>query len=155
MSFSDDLKKEGQLIMKGFENNIRETAIALFSNIIYSTPVDTGLTRANWFCSGAQPSNQETNTADASGAATVSAMVQVVVNLPTWSHFTLTNNKPQAHVLEYGGYPNPVKRGSRVKSAAGSISYQKLSANGYSKQAPNGMVRVSIVDMENRLRALR
>jgi len=52
-------------------------------------------------------------------------------------------------VLEYGGFPSPVEKGSYIKG-----KYQKLSANGFSKQAPNGWVRATVIQMQNKIRSL-
>lgn len=46
----------------------------------------------------------------------------------------ISNNLPYITTLEYGGYPNPPKKGTGK------------TINGYSKQAPNGMVGVTLAD---------
>jgi hypothetical protein len=56
-------------------------------------------------------------------------MASVVSRDPSWYEFTLANNLPYANVIEYGGYqgdgPNTV--------------------GGFSKQAPQGVVRVNVL----------
>ena len=47
----------------------------------------------------------------------------------------IQNNTPYGDVIEYGGYPDPVKNGSWVKGKG----YIKKSSGGFSRQAPNGV----------------
>lgn len=47
----------------------------------------------------------------------------------------IQNNTPYGDVIEYGGYPDPVKNGSWVKGKG----YIKKSVGGFSRQAPNGV----------------
>ena len=51
--------------------------------------------------------------------------------------------------VEYGGFPKPVKKGSRINGR-----YQKLSRNGFSLQAPKGWVRINIKRMESMIKKL-
>lgn len=51
----------------------------------------------------------------------------------------LFNNSPYVNVVEYGGYPKNVKRGTWLKK---SKRYEKRSSKGFSKQAPHGMFRL-------------
>ena len=114
---------------KASEETVRATAIKTWGAIIKDTPVDEGRARANWFATGAKPSVRKTDSEDLSkdGANTALNAAVVVDKLKDWSVFTLTNNLPYIEKLEFGGYgdgPN--------------------TAGGYSRQAPEGMVRVNI-----------
>jgi hypothetical protein len=65
----------------------------------------------------------------------------------------LVNNLPYASVVEYGSYPNPPKRGTYVptgktKYGITGPGWVKRSEGGFSKQAPAGMVRVSLQEMK-------
>jgi hypothetical protein len=64
----------------------------------------------------------------------------------------LTNNLPYIETLEYGGYPNPVKKGSwDVKGKKFTIK----STGGFSKQvAPDGWVRKTLKSMASKIRQL-
>jgi hypothetical protein len=62
-----------------------------------------------------------------------------------------TNNAPAINILEYGGFPTPVKKGSYIKR---SKSFEILSIRGFSKQAPNGWVRATLIAMRNKIRSL-
>ena len=57
------------------------------------------------------------------------------------------NNAPQARVVEFGGYPEPVKFGTYRKGRG----YEVRSSRGYSKQAPKGMVRTNLAGFRLRL----
>lgn len=52
-----------------------------------------------------------------------------------------SHNGPEARVIEYGLYPDPPKRGSRIPGTTGFV---KLSESGFSKQAPGGAVRLAL-----------
>jgi hypothetical protein len=128
-SFSLDVKKFSESFIEGAEHAVRGSAIKLFGEVIRSTPVDEGRARANWFATGQQPSVKLTNQEDLSrnGDDTAFAVATAVDKLKDWSVITLTNNLPYINKLEFGGYGDGPK-----------------TTNGYSKQAPAGMVRVNI-----------
>jgi len=126
-SFSLDVKKFADGFIDGAEAATRGASIKLFSAIIKATPVDEGRARGNWFATGQQPSNKKTTKIDLTGDGAINDASGVIVGIKDWSRFTLTNNLPYIEKLEFGGYndgPN--------------------TTGGYSKQAPQGMVRVNI-----------
>lgn len=51
----------------------------------------------------------------------------------------LFSSNPYINVLEFGGYPDPVKKGTFVKGKG----FEIRSANGFSRQAPKGMARIN------------
>jgi len=119
------------------------------ANIIKDTPVDKGTARNNWFFSIGAPSSAIT-TSSSNGLATIRELRKVpkrVLNRKLY----LTNNLPYIGVLEYGGYPSPVKKGSYIKSLK---KYQKLSSGGFSLQAPGGWVRKALMTMQSDIRKL-
>ena len=112
---------------------LRGTSIKLFSAVITSSPVDTGRFRANWTASGSIPAQGTTELTDKTGNAAIATMTQYVQSATNYE-FTLSNNLPYAHVIEFGGYPDGPK-----------------TAGGYSKQAPQGVVRTNIARFEQLL----
>lgn len=60
----------------------------------------------------------------------------------------ISNNLPYITMLEYGGYPDPVKKGTYNKKTG---QYEVRSANGFSKQAPNGMVGVTVANFKKNI----
>ncbi|KKW80368.1 hypothetical protein AAV97_04965 [Acinetobacter sp. Ag2] len=65
----------------------------------------------------------------------VQAAVGTIASFKFGDKAYIQNNTPYGDVIEYGGYPDPVKKGSWVKGKG----YIKKSAGGFSRQAPNGV----------------
>lgn len=107
-------------------------AFALYSSIVKKTPVDTGRARGNWNVSVGSP--------DTSTTETTQQKYNSQESIPTPNgdeSIFISNNLDYIEKLEYGGYPNPPKGGSGK------------TVNGFSKQAPNGMVGVTLANNEN------
>ena len=103
----------------------------MYSSIVKKTPVDTGRARANWNISVGSPDLTTTEETRKSPKP----MKNMAGNLDDESIF-ISNNLPYITTLEYGGYPNPPKKdGGKT-------------VNGYSKQAPEGMVGVTLANNE-------
>ena len=124
------------------EETVRVVTAQTWGAIIAGWPVDEGRSRANWFATNKSPSSATTNKVDLSdkGQTTANKAERQVIGAKDWSNFYLSNNLPYSAVIEYGGYPDPVKLGTRLKDG----SYEKRSKSGYSKQAPNGSLRLNI-----------
>lgn len=60
----------------------------------------------------------------------------------------IENNLPYINTLEYGGYPDPVKKGTYEKGTG----YVIKSRGGFSKQAPHGMVGLTMARYEKLLK---
>ena len=106
-------------------------AFALYSSIVKKTPVDTGRARANWNVSVGSP--------DLSTTEDTRKTPKLKDKMPDPNgdeSIFISNNLPYITKLEYGGYPNPPKKGSGK------------TVNGYSKQAPEGMVGVTLANNE-------
>lgn len=117
MSFSLDVRNFVEKTKRNNETVMRNVSIKLFSAVIKGSPVDTGRFRMNWQASGSSPAAGIRNGADKTGATAISAMTNYVSKSQNWYEFTLTNNLPYAQRLEYG----------------------------WSKQAPQGIVRVNVL----------
>ena len=127
MSFAKDLDKIS-LNLKGYaEEMVRGTLFALSSRIIKESPVDTGRFRGNWQASVNTPKKSKLQRKDKSGAASINEMSSVVMSLDMGQTFYLTNNLPYARRLEYG----------------------------YSKQAPNGFLRINVMRVQSELEKAR
>ena len=84
----------------------------------------------NWqAASGAAPVVGVKNGVDPSGSKSIAQMASVVSRDPSWYEFTLANNLPYANVIEYGGSPGDGPN----------------TVGGFSKQAPQGVVRVNVL----------
>lgn len=118
------------------------TQIAI--GVVERSPVDTGHFRANWRYAVGAPDLTVTDDCDPTGDATLSRMLgQIETAKCTDLHF-ITNSLPYAQVIEYGLYPNPPKHGSWVKGQG----YVIKSVDGFSQQAPVGVVRVTMLEMQ-------
>ena len=69
---------------------------------------------------------------------------------PPESMYWIYNNLEYIHVLEFGLFPTPVKKGTRIPGGG----YEIRSEGGFSKQAPGGMVRLAIADLETEIQVL-
>lgn len=112
MSFSRDLGRFRVRTETAADRIVRGLTIELFAGVVRDTPVDTGRARGNWSTTVANPAWGERERLDRSGG---SAFAEVVAETPQGAgqKTFLTNNLPYIGRLE----------------------------EGYSKQAPAGMVR--------------
>lgn len=95
---------------------VRKVALDLFKRVIMKSPVDTGRFRGNWQVAiGSVPAGTLTID-DKSGTATLAKVTAITLGLRAGEVITLANNLVYAIGLEYG----------------------------HSKQAPQGMVRLTV-----------
>ena len=95
---------------------VRKVALDMFLRVVMKSPVDTGRFKGNWQVAiGTIPAGV-LNVEDKSGAATIAKVQAEVLGLKAGQTIYLVNNLVYALPLEYG----------------------------HSKQAPNGMVRLTI-----------
>ena len=109
----------------------RSFAFAIFAKVIYRTPVDSGRARQNWIVTlngGSLAYNP-----DAAKGGRVLVEGQRVINSAKGDEkIIIQNNAPYIGMLEYGGYGPNSKSGKTV--------------GGFSKQAPRGMVGVTMLE---------
>ncbi len=132
MSFGEEIRKAVDKKYKpGYGQVVRASLIAVSSSIIKMTPVDTGRARANWLPSIDTPKNGTTQSETVNFAAVTSTISDSVGSV-----FYLTNNLRYIGDLEFGRFFGPTA---------------KVTGDGFSKQAPAGMVRVSIANFEKNI----
>lgn len=136
------IKERIENLNKGLRSIYFETLADIVAGDI-GTPADTGRARQGWFLTV----NNPTSSVNGGGVSQLTKMPKNVLGKKIY----FTNNTSYINVLEYGGFPSPVKKGSYDKI---SKSYIKLSANGFSKQAPNGFVRVNLKKAQMRIKQL-
>ncbi len=107
-----------------FDEVIRGTLLDMTRRVILKTPVDTGRARGNWQASINTPASGELETRDKIGSATISEAAPETQSAPGQIYY-LTNNLPYAQRLEYG----------------------------YSNQAPSGMVRLTLTELNRSINA--
>lgn len=105
------------------EKVIRGTLFRLAGRIIKRSPVDTGRFRNNWQASVNTINMATTESADRSGSGAINKARSTIEGLEIGATFYLSNNLPYARRLEYG----------------------------WSKQAPDGMLRRSVAELQARM----
>lgn len=123
-TFTLDVSKFVDKASKTADAEVRKICYDLVTGIILKTPVDTGRARANWFTSIGSPSVSVTASTDPSGSSSISSALGAI-SKATGNVLWITNNLPYIYRLEF---------------------------EGWSKQAPAGMVRVTINDIARQLR---
>lgn len=119
--FSADIEKFRLNTMRRADTLIRKVAIDTFEKVRAKTPVDTGQLRASWTVS---LNNQPSSFSSASNALSSVKFGDTIF---------IATDKVYAPMLEYGLYPKP--GGGKT-------------INGFSIQAPKGMVRITVQEME-------
>lgn len=146
-----NLQKALDKTLKEFEINtnekvnkgVRVAVIKTWGGIIKMTPVDSGRARNNWFISTNSPSDETTGRVGISKGSTYVGQKTKKLDVFTTERWFLTNNLPYIQSLEYGLYNKPGT---------------EKTVNGYSKQAPRGMVRLNLLkwgkNLKNAFKAL-
>ncbi|WP_288061385.1 HK97 gp10 family phage protein [Rodentibacter caecimuris] len=129
-AFSADIGKFIRTVEQKADVVMRKTALELLTKVQAKTPVDSGQLRASWTSAiNALPTSYDGQ-----------VDVATVKFGDTWF---LGTNKPYAPQLEYGLYPNPPK------------SKSGKTVNGFSKQAPQGMIRISVQETKDWLEKVK
>lgn len=115
-SFTLNLQKWVDKTKGNLDLVVRKVAFEMFSRVIQKSPVDTGRFKGNWQVAiGSVPSGT-LELFDKAGTATMSRVTATVLGLKAGDVIILVNNLEYARALEYG----------------------------HSKQAPAGMVRLTV-----------
>jgi hypothetical protein len=132
-------------VLKTKENSkkvFQDTARDVFGRIVDRTPVDVddtphkGQTKANWRVDTKEPDNSILSDKDIDGSKTKSREDSKFDNAD--DVIFIYNNEGHISALEYGLYPKP--GGPKTD-------------NGFSTQAPSGMVRITLAEFKNILDA--
>lgn len=118
MDFSSQLKQWANKKNLSMHKAIAMTAIRLGTNIIERTPIDTGRAKGNWLPAYGSADTDTSESRTASEAIAALSVKFTVAEVGRNSSIFITNSLPYVNRLEYG----------------------------YSKQAPNGMVRLSVAE---------
>lgn len=104
--------------LRNIEHTRRVIVIKLFSAVVLDTPVDSGRLRGNWQTTIGSGAKGVLDRLDPSGGAAIGEATSRAANLKGDDSIYLTNNLPYARRIEY---------------------------EGWSKKAPEGMVRKNVV----------
>ena len=125
---------------------IKKEYIKTLTAIVKQTPVhfkDGGRLRNSWTLSSSAPKGAQRRPSR-SGGSSLSSIARMPKNV-LGKRLFFTNAMSYANVVEYGGYPKPPKQGTNTAKKGKPPTYQMLSnGSGYSRQAPFGMVRISV-----------
>lgn len=121
MGFQADIAKFVKKANGNIEQAVRQTTILLAQGVVLKTPVDTGRARGNWqFGSAAIPTGI-IDAVDVSGQTVLSKMIGQIGESSVGGITYIANNLPYIERLE----------------------------DGYSDQAPVGMVRLTITEFKD------
>lgn len=121
---------------------VMEQGLKMVDSVLKKSPVDTGRFRGGWICTSSRPSQIMGKSIKKRRPQTIrnEAINKLADAIGAQTTFYIVNNLPYASVLEYGLYPKNVKRGTWNRKKK---RYEIRSINGYSDQAPAGMVRIT------------
>ena len=125
--FALDLSKFVNLTKGKMEVVVKKSFIQLSSEIIETSPVDTGRFRANWLPAVNGYRIDTTESTDETKA--IAKVVSTVNKYKLGDTVTLSNNLPYSTAIEFGLF-----RGEGEKII-----------KGFSKKAPSGVVRINIL----------
>lgn len=104
---------------------VQKVAVDILSRVVKRSPVDTGRFRGNWQVTIGLPASGNVATNDKSGAQAINSGAAVLASFQIGPSIFITNNLPYGPRLEY---------------------------EGWSKQAPAGMVRITVAEYEGLIR---
>lgn len=141
MSFASDVQRWADEVAGGnLDQVVRALRLQALEGVIEKMPVDTGQAKGATFVSIGAPSSQVSGQEDSSplgSSANAVARAQSVINSNTDQIFYITNNLPYVPLLEFGGYGMGPK-----------------TINGFSIQAPEGMFRITAVELRDGVRRI-
>lgn len=139
MGWASDISKASKLLEIGVSDMVRLLSLHIFSGVVLKTPVDEGYLRAAW--------NISLNRAEFITTPGEKGSSDLPNNLGLFPAVHITNGLPYAAVVEYGLF-----RGIGPKTKTG--ANPTTGAGNFSKQAPAGMVEVTLNDVRTNLRMI-
>lgn len=137
MSFAADIAKWADKAGSTMDESVRTIRLQAVELVIEKMPVDTGQTKGSVMASigtpasgQGQPDNSPLKHTDVARARADSVIKQDTDNI-----FYYTSNSPNIWVLEHGGY------------GRGPGATNKTTRDGFSVQAPNGMFKISAIQL--------
>mgnify|MGYP003109085523 CR=1 FL=1 len=118
----------GDHLLQKAEDHVRTKMFSIFRDTIVATPVDTGRLRNNWNTS---LNSLDTSVTSGKGSSKIGEAKAARDAFELGDTFFFSNNLPYASAVEFGGYTQTEKS-------------TKITSRGFLKQAPAGMLRISI-----------
>lgn len=142
-----------------------QVALEALTRIVDKTPVDTGRTRANFQVTITRPSERVLGNKDKRGSSTINKGAAVIGGAPPFSLIWISNNVPHILVLEEGGFepenPENTEEANKKRKSGRSKAQRRqakalaghagapLVKDGYSLQAPQGMMGITIGELRS------
>jgi hypothetical protein len=103
MSFARSLSISNELTAE-ISQDVRKLGITIDQGVVFGTPVDTGLARANWLVSIGIPATEATTATDQGGSATIQQGVNIIIGYPAnkLPDLWIVNNLPYIGRLNDG-----------------------------------------------------
>lgn len=120
-SFADQVKAHEKDAIRKMDLALRKISLEIFSRIVLKSPVDTGRFRGNWQVSIGSTPNGTLELDDRNGTATITQAAASLMGVNAGDIVYLANNLPYAMRLE----------------------------EGYSLQAPQGMVSLTVQEFSD------
>lgn len=141
LEFNADLRRFANRLDAEVDKVVRKVALDIFAGVVRRTPVATGALRASWQIGVNQVSSDRVNVTGnltpAAASTIANKEVDKIGNAGAGDVINITNNQPYAIVVEYGLFKG---------------QGPKITSEGYSKQAPAGMLRITIAEVERGIR---
>lgn len=135
--FAIDVASFNTRTFRQFDQIRRAIFLEIGRRVILKTPVDKGGARGAWQSTVGKAA---TTNVDRQGTASIAELGLMVQAAGISETMFLTNLMPYIGKLEDGGYPNPPKKGTGK------------TVGGFSTQAPEGMVRVTLAELDSIVR---
>ncbi len=121
-------------------------AFEVFKRVVERTPVDTGAARQNWLVT-INNQTEEFDETKKKGGRVMSDGAKQIESAKGDDTIYIQNNVPYIRKLEYGGYGKEIKLFEEMVFKASNTYYNEeggKTINGFSKQAPRGMVGATL-----------
>lgn len=132
MGFGDDIRRIAAEREVEADQIVRGVFLQAVEGVVEKTPVDEGFARGSWVGSVNTARPSPTNNSDRSGQSTINTATAATSNYQAGDTLIISSNLPYMPLLEFGGY------------GTGPFATDRTTRDGYSIQAPNGMVRITV-----------
>lgn len=126
--FSDVMNEWIESVEVKMDDIFQTVVIKVGEHVVRLSPVDTGLFRGNWQLTVDEEQSSELTRLDPSGNAAISSIAQKANSLTAGQVAYILNHLEYGYDLENGTYFGPTA---------------KVTEEGFSRQAPEGMVRIT------------
>lgn len=128
MDFTKAMEQWTKQVSLKMDNIFKDVVILVGESVVRISPVDTGLFRGNWQLTVDGEESNELNRLDPTGGAALASITSRAQGLKAGQIAYILNHLEYGYDLEYGTYNGPTA---------------KVTEQGFSRQAPEGMLRVT------------